>query len=240
MKVELTDAYVLHSRPFKDSSAILDCFSKEHGIVALIAKGAKRPRSKLQGLIHPFKLLQVGWQGNNELKTLTRIEAEVIHPKLTGQKILLGLYLNELLIKLLQRHDPYPQLFVEYGKTLEALSLLQDASEQQLCLRQFELTLLVALGYGLNLSCDAKTGAMISPELLYSYDANVGIFEAANGMSISTQFVVSGASILALLAGRCDNENQLREAKKLMRYVLAHYLGNKPIQSRQLFVYAKV
>ncbi len=237
MKVELTDCYILHSRPFKDSSALLDCFSAQYGLVTLIAKGAKRPRSRLQGLIQPFMLLQMSWVGKSELKTLSQVEATVLYPKLSGPKLLLGLYLNELLMRLLQHQDSHPSLFADYDHTINALEQSSLETEQQMILRQFELKLVAELGYGIDLFHEAKTGESISPELLYSFDATIGMIEASS-MSLSDKLTISGASIIALQTGVCENEMQLREAKKLMRFVLAHYLGNKPLQSRKLFHHA--
>ncbi len=235
MKVELAKAYVLHSRPFKDSSALVDCFSEEHGLLTLIAKGAKRPRSRLQGLLQPFMLLSISWVGKSELKTLTQIEAQALYPKLHAQKVLLGLYLNELLMRLLQYQDAHPELFCEYDNTINRLAQSSTESEQQLILRQFELKLLAEIGYGLDLQHDGRTGASISPELLYGYDPQLGVFETSSMGSIEKQLCVSGASLIALDRGLCENETQARECKKLMRFVLAHYLGNKPLQSRKLF-----
>ncbi len=238
MKVELTNCYVLHSRPFKDSSALLECFSAQYGLVTLIAKGAKRPRSRLQGIIQPFMLLQMSWFGKSELKTLSQVEATVIYPKLSGHKLLLGLYLNELLVRLLQHQDSHPNLFVDYDNTITALAQTDNEQQLQMILRQFELKLVAELGYGIDLFHDARTGLSISPELLYCFDATIGILEASSG-SLAQQLTISGASLIALQTGVCENETQLREAKKLMRFVLTHYLGNKPLQSRKLFHHAQ-
>ncbi|MGD9591998.1 MAG: DNA repair protein RecO [Candidatus Berkiella sp.] len=240
MKVELTHCYILHTRPFKDSSVLIECFSAQFGLVTLIAKGAKRPKSRLQGLIQPFILLQMSWVGKSELKTLSCVEASVISPRLSGHKLLLGLYLNELMMRLLAHQDPHPALFTDYDNTLIALSHADNESEQQMILRQFELKLIAQLGYGIDLFQDAKTGAPISPELLYSYDPIIGMIEASSMGSLANELIVSGASLIALQTGHCENETQLREAKKLMRFVLAHYLGNKPLQSRKLFQHGRV
>jgi len=221
VRVEHNPTYILHIRPFKDSSAIIDCFSQDFGLISLVAKGAKRPRSHWRGFLQPFVALKMSWLGRSELKTLTDIEAETIYPKLVGEKILIGLYLNELLIRLLHRCDAHPALFDFYDKTIGALALA-DSITQQMLLRQFELTLLSELGYGLDLR-------HIMPDLLYAYDSSTGIYENAQPNGIS------GATIIALRENQVMTENQLREAKKLMRIVLNYYLGNKPLQSRKLF-----
>jgi DNA repair protein RecO (recombination protein O) len=238
MKVENVPAYILHSRPFKDSSALLECLTAEHGLVTLIAKGAKRPRSRMQGILQPFILIHVGWVGKSELKTLTHVETQSMSPTLMGQKILLGLYLNEVLMRLLQHLDPHPQLFDDYDNTLRVIATTQSIIEHEFALRQFELKLMAELGYGIDLTRDAKTGETIAPELLYAYDPQVGLIEMSHVSTVSV--VVSGASIIALHQGQCTNEHQLREVKKLMRYILSLHLGNKPIESRKLFQVKRV
>ena len=235
MRVENIPAYILHSRPFKDTSAILDCFTSQYGLVSLVARGVRRPRASTYALAQPFIFLQIGWVGRGDLKTLTQIEAAQLNPRLIGQKILLGMYLNEVLIRLLLRMDPHPQLFQEYDDTINAIAVTKNGFALQVILRQFELKLLAELGYGLNLSGDVKSGQPISADLLYSYDPNVGIFEASSTPPALQPVVVSGAAIIALCTGEFSTETELREAKKLMRFVLAHYLGDKPLKSRQLF-----
>lgn len=230
--------YILHTRPFKETSALLECFCYQQGLVTVVARGVKRPRSAWYALAKPFLLLHLDWVGKGELKTLTQLEAqESITPLLSGNKIKLGLYLNELLIRLLQRLDPHPQLFLLYDQILRKIALSADEMAQQLCLRQFEVQLLAQLGYGLDLTRDGKSGRPIMPELLYSYDPSCGIFEIAAVLTQSSYPSVSGASIMALHEGKYQNTMQIRESKKLMRSILAHYLGNKPLHSRNLYAY---
>jgi DNA repair protein RecO (recombination protein O) len=186
------------------------------------------------GLVQPFISLQIGWVGRGELKTLIAAEAVQTLPKLSGQKILLGLYLNELLIRLLQGMDPHPALFYHYDATLTAIEKTTDSNKHQIILRQFELFLLAELGYGLNLENDGKTGQAIVPELLYSYDPAMGLFEASS-ISPMPALTISGASIIALQSGDFTKDNELQEAKRLMRRVLSQYLEGKPLQSRKLF-----
>lgn len=233
MSSELYAAYILHTRPFRDSSAILDCLTSKEGLVSIVARGARRPRSRIYGLIQPFIPLEVSWVGRQELKTLTKIEAHVLYPRLTGEKIALGLYLNELLLRLLNHFDPHPQLFYDYDETIGALSLADSREQQQWILRHFEKKLLAELGYGLDLTLDGRTGEKISPELLYSYEPSIGIIEVSS--VLTKQLAVSGASIIALHQDAYANQTQLREAKNLMRSILAYYLGNKPLHSRKLF-----
>lgn len=227
--------YILHVRAYQDSSAILECFSESAGLVALIARGAKRPKSRMQGLIQPFICLEMAWVGKGEIKTLTQIEAANLSPRLTGNKIALGLYLNELLMRLLIRFDPYPQLFNYYQDALNALAATEDNLEWQRILRIFEKHLLAELGYGLDLSMNAQTGESILPELLYCYDPLIGLCEVTSLVPPHI-VVVSGASIIALHHNALHTKVECIEAKKLMRSILAHHLGNKPLHSRKLFI----
>ncbi|MFI4937575.1 MAG: DNA repair protein RecO [Candidatus Berkiellales bacterium] len=235
MRVALTPIYILHIRPYRDSSAILECLSSEYGWVSLLARGAKRPRSRMIGHIQPFIPLQCGWVGRSELKTLTQIEAENLYPRLTGDKIALGLYLNEVILRLLQRQDPHPQLFYAYDKAIRALSIEACSKQAQLILRDFELCLLAELGYGLDLTHDGRTKDKIVPELLYSYDPMVGIYEVSAMLSSTNKVAVSGASLIAFHHREITSDTQLREIKNLMRSILSHYLGDKPLHSRKLF-----
>jgi DNA repair protein RecO (recombination protein O) len=224
--MELTPSYILHIRPFKDSSAILDCFTQQHGLVSMVARGVKRSKSKFYGLIQPFIALQLSWVGKSELKTLIQVESEQWVPTISGQKILVGFYLNELLMRLLARNDPHPTLFTDYDESIKALSAVNSDMAEEMVLRRFELKLLIELGYGLNLTA-------IDPELIYAYDPNIGLVEATGP---KVPHSLSGASIIALREGIYQDENQLREAKKLMRAVLSQYLGKKPLESRKLFL----
>lgn len=235
----LCNAYILHIRPYKDSSAILECLTEQHGLISLLAKGAKRPKSRLYGILRPFILLEIAWVGRSELKTLTVAEAPSLFPLLTADKIALGLYLNELLINLMQRLDPHPLLFNAYHQAITELSLA-DKFKQQIVLRQFEKTLLAQMGYGLELTINAQTKEKIIAELLYGYDPAIGIFEASVLSSNKENILVSGASLLALENSKFTTETELQEAKKFMRHILAYYLGNKPLHSRKLFQRFKV
>ena len=139
----------------------------------------------------------------------------------------------------MQHLDPHPQLFYHYDEAIEAIALAQNSHLQQKVLRRFEKKLLAELGYGLDLTCDAKSQQPVIPELLYSYDPAIGIFEVS--MIKGNQCVaVSGASLIALESDHYLSENELREAKKLMRFILTYYLGNKPLHSRKLFYTTKV
>ncbi len=230
---KLFETYIIHSRPFRDSSAIVDCLSAEHGLLSLVARGVKKPRSRWYSYMQPFMLLEMGWMGRSELKTLTHVEAQSLYPKLTGAKIKLGLYINELLMRLCVAMDPHPQLFQLYDAALTNLCQSDDAIDNEISLRAFEYQLLAELGYGFDLQKE------IVPELLYGFEPGVGVVEAKI-LRGSEYVVVSGASILALQQQQFTSAALLLEAKKMMRAILGYYLGNKPLQSRKLFYSRKV
>lgn len=228
----MIEAYIIHSRPFRDSSAILDCLSAENGLMSVVARGIKKPRSRWYSYAQPFMLLQMDFIGKSDLKTLTHVEAVALYPKLTGAKIKLGLYINELLVRLCVEMDPHPELFHIYDATLTKLSNSENAVDEETSLREFEYQLLAELGYGFDLEKE------IVPELLYGFEPGVGIVEAKI-LRGPEHVVVSGACILALQHQQFDSAAQRLEAKKLMRSILHYYLGNKPLQSRKLFFTAK-
>lgn len=229
MRIDFCPSYVLHSRPFRDSSAIVECLSEHHGIVSLIAKGVRRPRSKLKLIMQPFVPLVISWIGQSELKTLTQADSEKPCSILNGQKILLGLYLNEIILRLLQKMDPHPQLFLHYAQTIMALAAANNPLQEQSTLRRFELKLLIELGYGLELK-------QVMPELLYTYEPALGLLEADAVQMTRESIVISGATLIALSENIDLKESQLKEARNMMRHILNHHLGNKPLQSRKLFV----
>lgn len=220
-----THAYVLHQRAFQESSAIIDCFTEQHGIISLVARGIKRPRSRWHSAIQPFLLLHIDWVGRSDLKTLAQVEPQGLQPALRGPTIRLGLYLNELILRLLQRGDPHATVFETYHHTLKAIGSMNNAHDHESLLRQFELSVLADLGYGLDFNCE--------PDVLYCFDSDRGIIEADDPQG--TQ-VVSGATLLALRDGHCVSEQQRKEAKQFMRSVLSHYLGDRPLESRKLFM----
>jgi len=227
-------AYILHARSYRDTSLLLDCFTDQHGLLTLVAKGARRPRSPFYACLQPFIFLEIAWVGKGDLKTLTQAESVQRLLGLSGSKILLGFYLNELLMRLLPRFDPLPSLFQAYQLTLEQIALTTDKMQQQLLLRYFELQLLAGLGYGLDLTKESKSEEEISPDLLYHFEPNQGLIETADP-NAAGQLAISGASLIALRQKEVVTEVQLKEIKKLMRFVLKYYLGNKPLVTRKLF-----
>ena len=229
-RVQLQPAYLLHRKPYRDTSLLLELFSRDYGRIGLIARGARGAKSKLKGVLQPYQPLLVSWSGRGELQTLTSAEVQGATTFLQGDALASGFYLNELLMRLLTRHDPHPELYHIYQATLQRILAAQDI---EWALRLFERELLQQLGYGLLLSHEGRGGDEVVPEGRYCYYHESGpqrMYGGADGV-----LTVSGATLLALEQGRCDDPQLRRESKLLMREVLGHYLGPKPLASRELF-----
>ena len=222
--------FVLHTYAYRETSLIVEAFTSEYGRVALVARGAKRPRSEMRGLLQGFQPLLLSWAGQQELKTLVKVEWRGGLPLVVGAALLCGFYLNELLLKLLPREDPHPGLFASYES---ALGELAAGAEQAPVLRRFELTLLTELGYALPLLREADTGGPIDPSARYHYafDRGPRLAPPAPGVRLPQ---VRGATLLALADGRYVDAETAAEAKRLMRDVLDHYLEQRGVESRRV------
>ncbi len=218
-------AYVLHSYPYKESSLILDVLSVAQGRLALVAKGAKRPGSNLRPVLLSLQPLELAWSGRGEVRTLVSAQWLPGQPWLTGQALLCGLYLNELLIKLLPREDPHPELFEAYAAAVMTLAEAPNADEQAAVLREFELILLRELGYALELQRDVATGLAIDPEREYRYDPERGPSLHGPGEA------VSGAVLLALAKGRFEERELAQQARHFLRWVIDRHLERRRLRS---------
>jgi DNA repair protein RecO (recombination protein O) len=229
-RIDGATAYLLHAHPYSETSLVLDVFARDHGRLALLARGARRPRSALRGVLIGFQPLELSWFGGGEVKTLAKAEWLGGLPLLTGKCLLLGYYLNELLLKLLPREDAHVALFDAYGDALSALSRgAAEAAE----LRRFEKTLLREIGYGLALDREAGSGEPVQPERQYLYLVERGAVQAQGDEGLLT---ISGKTLLDLAADDYADPRTLLESKGLMRQLVAHYLGGQPLQSRRVFV----
>ena len=226
-------AFVLHAYPYKETSAIVEAFTEGAGRVPMVAKGAKRPRSELRGLLQAFQPLALSWAGTGELKTLVKAEWRGGLPLATGAALLCGFYQNELLLKLLPREDPHPALFAEYASALHALTGDAHPAAQAATLRRFELRLLAELGYALPLSHEVDTGAPIDADERYHYAFDRGPRLVAREPDARGP-VVRGATLLALANAHYPDADVAAEAKRLMRSVLDHYLEARGIESRRV------
>lgn len=228
MRVELQPAYILHSRPFRDTSLILDCLTDDYGRLSLIAKGARSPKSRQRQLCQPFAPLLLSWQGKSSLKTLTSIESRQLPLRLQGEFLFSGLYLNELLTRLVPEQDSCPEIYQSYEV---ALTELADEQPLEPVLRAFELRMLEDLGYHLDLSHDAD-GLELRPEETYQWWPEQGWRLASDTLTAQT---FPGAHLVALREGDFQNPQALRSAKILTRILFKPLLGERPLQSRKLF-----
>lgn len=230
MRVAQEPAFVLHHYEYGETSLLLEMFTRQHGRLGLLAKGVRRARSPLRAALIPFQPLTVSFSGRGELPTIGSAEPLAAAPALRGNSLFCGLYLNELLLRLLHRHDPHERLFESYGA---ALARLAAGENTEAVLRIFEKRLLEDIGYGLVLDHDVAEHAPLLAGGLYRYLPERGpvAAERASGEGIP----VHGASLLALAHERLENEEVLREAKRLLRVLLARQLGDRPLLSRDLF-----
>ncbi|MBS1214003.1 MAG: repair protein RecO [Proteobacteria bacterium] len=230
-RIVLEESFVLHRRPYRESSLLVDIFSRQRGVLRVLAKGARRSKGGRTALLQPFVPLNISWAGNAELPILSGAESLSGACRLGGTALYCGFYLNELLLRLLPAHDPHPELFQFYG---ESLRHLESAERLDETLRFFELSLLEEIGYGLALDQDVVTGVAIEADKHYVYRVDEGARESAPGPD-----TLRGSTLLGLRQRQLAGASELREAKRLMRMVLGHYLGNRPLKSRELFKYVK-
>ena len=223
-------AFVLHSYPYKETSLIVDVLSRDYGRIALIAKGAKRPHSKLRGVLQTFQPLSVSWSGKAEVRTL--IGAEWIGGLLPLERsaLLCGFYLNELLVKLLARDDPHPALFDHY---VSALNQLAHDEPAPIVLRKFERALLKETGVGGNFRMCTATGSPVEESGSYVVDPERGPRPAR---ASDTAPRVTGKTLLDMEREDYSDAATQTQSKFLMRFLLAHHLGGVPLNTRQILI----
>ncbi len=234
-KVLLEPAYVLHQRPYRDSSLLLEVFSHSHGRVGLVARGVKGKRKQRQALLQPFIPLQLSWSGRGELATLTDVEASGGAHQLVGSVLLSSFYINELLTHLLHRHDPHPDLFEYYRYTFGQLDSLNQPQLLQRYLRLFEKQLLQEIGYGLVLEYELVHGEPIDASRSYRYHPGQGPMLVLRE-DVNQALLFKGSSLLAFAEDKLDQPQHLKDARRLTRLVLDFYLGGKKLHSRQLLM----
>ncbi len=224
--------YVLHTYPFKETSLVVELFTRDFGRVSAVAKGARRPRSAMRGMLQSFQPLLGAWSGKLELKTLHSLEWYAGLLMLQGEPLMCGFYLNELLLRLLPREDPHEALFDEYTQTLKLLSLAPDDSAN--ILRRFELRLLQALGYAVPLTHNIRDEA-VTTEAQYYYVPEVGPVSLRHDYQ-ENGVQLSGKTLMDMAQDDYADVQTQQQSKQLMRLLLAHYLGDKPLHTRQLLI----
>lgn len=227
-RVALLHAYFLHTRPYRESSLLVEVFTAELGRISGIWRGARRSKAGVPQLFQPL-LLEAGGQG--ELRSLRRVEAAGPALMLAGTALFSGFYLNEVLIRLLPRDEPQPALFVSYA---EVLGRLAEDEEAAALLRSFEVSLLECLGYGIDYGHDSERGEAVSPALHYDFHPERGFSRAT-----PAAHTVSGAVLQKLARGDFRDADAAVAAKRINRLALARLLGSKPLKSRELFIAAQ-
>ncbi|MBL80103.1 MAG: DNA repair protein RecO [Nitrosomonadaceae bacterium] len=230
LRQDAQPAFVLHTYPYLETSLLVETFTRNLGRVPLVAKGAKRPKSALRGLLVAFQPLHLTWSGKSELRTLHKAEWQSGQQPLQGMALICGFYLNELLIRLLHRDDPHKRLFDYYQETLSALNAQQDYFP---ILRHFEKCMLVELGYALVLNEDVASGKPINLDENYYYEIERGPIRA-NGNDNSPYPQLRGKTLLDMERNDYSDIVTRKQSKILMRYIFRHYLGEQPLYSRQL------
>ena len=228
-RVDHEPGYVLHTYPYKETSLIVEAFTRRFGRVALLARGARRPRSAMRGVLLSFHPLRFSWSGSAELANLVAAEWAGGIPLLGGRGLMCGFYVNELLLRLLPRDDPHESLFDVYAGALAGLAA-QDVSA---VLRDFEKRLLAELGYAPLLETDAASRP-IDPERAYSYEPDRGPMPA-NG-SRADQLTVSGRTLLDVAAGDYARAETREEARALMRVLIGERLHGQSLHTRSILM----
>jgi DNA repair protein RecO (recombination protein O) len=235
--VQLQPANVLHHRPYRDTSRILELFTRDYGRVSVFARGARSARKSgtaLTSILQPFNRLLISWSGKGEAGQLTAAEFDGAVSTLPPDRLVSGFYLNELLLKLFARHDSHPEVFALYGATLDALKVDADGLRP---LRLFEKRLLDALGYGLALACDVDAGRPLDARYAYRYRLDQGAMRidgVAEGVGI-----FSGSTLLAVAREDFSDPAVCSEARALLRAALDRCLEGKELRTRQVMLALK-
>ena len=227
-------AYILHRRPWRETSLMVDVFTLNRGRMTLIARGANSAKSPLKAQLQPFQPLLLDWTGRGELKTLTQVEVRPGPELRRTQALYSGLYLNELLQRILPQADPHPTLFAAYIDTIARLS---EGATIEPVLRQFERTFASALGFDFAWNQTTDTHAPVEPGKTYCYDPEQGIVcEPFPGVRLQG---LPGETLLAIGAGDLESAAARRIAKKVMRVLMDYLLQGKPLNSRALFMHLR-
>jgi DNA repair protein RecO (recombination protein O) len=224
-RVELTPGYLLHHRPWRDSSRILEVFTREYGRLTLFARAVRGPAARLAPVLQAFQPLLLSWSGRGEAPMLTGAERARHVPPLPGERLLAAFYLNELLLKLTTRHDALPELFDHYDAVLAAL---RGDPALEPALRVFEKRLLEVLGYGLNLAAEARTGAPLEAAAYYRFQPGLGFVAAARG-GVGT---LAGESLLKLARESLSGARELDDARRVLQAALGACLEGRPLATR--------
>lgn len=230
MRVDLQQAYILHTRPYRDTSLLVDLLTPDFGRVTAVARGVRKTKTPKRQLLNPFSRLLVCWQGKTDMKLLTSFEADNHFLTLKGHHLYSAFYLNELLVRLLPEMDKHNGLFYAYEQCLDALHLEVDLEP---LLRGFEFRLLEELGYALDFTADVRNNCAINASGFYECHIQEGFYAASPNIPETSLF--KGECLLAMAAGNYSSLTTRLAAKQLTRRMLRPLLGGKPLYSRELF-----
>lgn len=231
MRVDLQPAYILHTRPYRDTSLLIDLLTPDFGRITAVARGVRKAKTPKRQLLNPFSRLLVCWQGKTDMKLLTGFEADNHYLTLKGNHLYSAFYLNELLVRLLPEMDRHNGLFYAYEQSLDAL---QQELDIEPLLRGFEFRLLEELGYALDFTQDVRNGCAIDTQGFYECHIQEGFYAAAP--DIPESFLLKGEWLLDIAAGNYASPATRQAAKQLARRMLKPLLGSKPLHSRELFI----
>jgi DNA repair protein RecO (recombination protein O) len=225
MRVEQQPAFILHARPYRETSMLAECLTRDHGRIGVVARGVRREGARTQrAQLEPFQRVELDLLMKGELATLRSAEPSGAVLRLIGDAGLAGLYLNELVVRLTGRQDANPELFAFYDCTLRRMAAGEPLAWT---LRRFERDMLGALGYGLQLDMDAIDGSPLDPALVYFYDPESGVMPGRMG----DQRAIRGADLLALAADTPPDTAGLSSLRRMMRQVITFHLGGSELKA---------
>lgn len=230
MRISLEPSYILHSRPYRETSLILEVLGRDQGRAGLVARGARGSKSRWKNMLQPFRPLLLSWSQRGEMGTLSDADQVASPPPLAGEPLFCGIYANELCMRFLQRSDPHPGLFNHYNKLVTELSV---GTAPQPSLRLFEMHLLEAAGFGLQLDREYGTDRVIEAGQWYAYVPESGPVRRDPRVDTPEE-LVSGDALLALQSGEVGPQH-LKQLKLFMRAQIRYYLGDRPLKSQSLF-----
>lgn len=229
-RIERQPAFVLHRRAYRESSLLLDVFTRDFGRIGLVARAARASKKGQGSLLQPFQSLLVSWSGRGDLKTLVGVERAAALPVVAGERLYSALYVNELLVRALAAADAHVPVFEAYAGLLPGLA---QAPDHEPLLRDFELLLLRELGYALDLDAEASGGECLEPSASYAFDPATGFVPQPEGLDATHAF--PGWALLAIGRRDYDDPRTRRLAKRLLREALSAAIGERPLRSREYF-----
>lgn len=225
-EVLLESGFVLHHRPYRNTSLIVDCLTAQYGRQALVAQGARRAQARQRSDLQPFRRVRLSWIRRGEMGRLTHVESEMLPFELGGDGLLAAYYINELLLRLVHRGDQNETILNCYSSCLERLA---ESKQVARAVRSFELDLLEALGFGIDLERDCRTGQAIEPGRQYVFELEGGVTASELDVAMT---LYSGEHLISLRSRELNDPASLGSAKRLLTEILKSHLGDRPLKTR--------